>query len=297
MTNIGDHVDGDAIDQAFERHFAIIVSGSERTRGVLYFLLITIVVNFVFFFADAFDTAGLRMDIMNGANVCLAQKLGRTDKVPLSGDIYTRHETCDFFYDYIHDYYMIDTSGLPQLGKAAEMAFNEKYKASLRDATDDLSTTVPILNIKIDRNDGLILQNTLAAIVISILIISLMAERKSLVTAEQAAGADYFKLKAISDIHVFNRASGGRAFFIMAIFAPVFLQAYRIGQDLQEHKVATDLYGPGWGTAYLALECVSLVVVFGIGLRCFFEARLLNDQLNRLEQRIQIPESGVPHVL
>jgi hypothetical protein len=281
-------------DEIFERHFKILVSGSERTRGVLYFLCLVLVVNVVFFFSDQFDTSGARMAIMNGANACLGQRSDEAAKVDLPGDFYVRNSTCKYFYDYVRNYYGIQISPT-SMNQQAKDAFSEKYKAILKDWTDSYSTNVPILNIKIDRNDGLILQNTLAVIVLAILAISLASERKILQTVMQIAGTDYFRIKAIIDTHVFNRAGVGTLFLIFAVLGPFFLQINRILQDLdpREIKVAKDLFGSFWGTAYLGMEVVSLIVVGLVGLLALVQARGLNRELKDLERR-PLPDTNVP---
>jgi hypothetical protein len=282
-------------DENFDRQFEIVVSGAERTRGILYFFCLVLIVNMVFFFEDAFNTADRRVEIMSGANACIGANLGPDDKVPLAGydKGACKKAFCRFYYDYVGDYYHIkipfprDASGT--LDSFSKEAFTEKYKAVLRDATDSLSTNVPLLNIKIDRNTGLILQNSLGILVLFILALSIQAEAKALVTATEMIGTDdYFRAKAILDTHVFSRISAGRVFLFSAAFAPATMQLYRIYQDFLEINVAIDVYGTLWGLLYLAFETGSLVLVFFVALHCFWKAKELVGCLERVEEKIGV---------
>ena len=271
----------------FDRQFEIVVSGAKRTRGVLYIFCLVLIIGIVFFFEDAFNTTGRHLQIMNGANACLGQKLVWASPVPLPN----YKSPCKFYYDYVRDNYQINIPkeiNVPNypapevMDKQAEMAFSEKYKAVLRDATESLSTTVPVLNIKIDRNTGLILQNSMSVAVLFILLLSLQAERKSLVTAAEMTGGDYFRAKAILDTHVFSRISAVQIFLWSAIFVLVAMLLVRIVQS----KIVISVYGCGWGLVYLALEAGSLALVLFVARLCFLEARALTSSLRRIEHKI-----------
>jgi hypothetical protein len=276
--------------EEFDRQFTIVVSGAERTRGVLYFFCLVLITGIVFFFEDAFNTTGLRLRIMNGANACLGQTLAPASPVPLSN----YESPCKFYYDYVRDNYQINIPkeiNVPKapaadvMDKQAETAFLEKYKAVLRDATDSLSTTVPVLNIKIDRNTGLILQNSMGVTVLFILLISLQAERKSLVTAPEMIGGDYFRAKAILDTHVFSRMSAGQIFLFSAVFLPAAMQGYRVFQDFfRDYDIVMEVYR-SFGPLYLACEAGSLAAVLFLGFSCFLEARELAKMLESIEQQ------------
>ena len=304
----------------FDRQFQIVVSGAERTRGILYFFCLVLITGIVFFFEDAFNTTGKRMKIMNGANVCLEQKLAAAAAVPLQG---FAGRDCGFHYDYVHENYQLNLGALlggaglrtatnlaavvaplasPQAAASQKVvvskpsgsaeddgrfAFREQYKAVLRDYTDSLSTTVPILNIKIDRNTGLILQNSLGAIVLLVLLLSLQAEQKSLGTISRLIARDQFRGRAILDIHMFSRVSAGKMFLFSAVFLPAAMQGYRIYQDFFEDiEIVIQVYGLWKGPAYLVLEAGSLGLVLYLGWRCFFEARQLAKALADIEQRV-----------
>jgi hypothetical protein len=63
--------------------------------------------------------------------------------------------------------------------------------------------------------------------------------------------------------------------------------------DPREIKVAKDLFGSFWGTAYLGMEVVSLIVVGLVGLLALVQARGLNRELKDLERR-PLPDTNVP---
>jgi hypothetical protein len=276
----------------FDRHFAIVVSGAERTRGVLYFFCLVLIVNVVFFFEDAFNTSGRRLDIMSGAIACFASDLDQFGPVPVDGDFYERHPDCGYYYKYVRDYYHINIP-VDDLRSTDELTKNvlfEKYKAVLKDDTDYLSTSIPLLNIRVDRNDGLILQNTMAVIILAVLFFSIKAERQSLITTGTLAGTDRFRISAILDTHVFNRATAGRAVLWCAIFLPVVVQIYRVWQDLTEDSdVVRDLYGPTWGTIYIVVEPVTLLATLFVAVSCIFQISGLNHELHELERKVVSP--------
>lgn len=326
----------------FDRQFNIVVSGAERTRGILYFFCLILIVNIVFFVEDAFNTTGHRLKIMNAVNACLSEKLEPKANVPLRGfeELPSARAICKFYYDYVTAYYLINIEGiLEDIKKAATasalqaaklgapdrpaerrrqsesaptsasgpasassfvmsppltlsaQAFTEKYKVVLRDSTDSLSTNVPLLNIKIDRNTGLILQNSLGAFVMLVLLVSLQAERKSLVTIEQTIGDSYFRAKAVLDTHVFSRLSAGKIFLFSSVFAPAAMQLFRIFQDFWQAKTVVEMYGEVLGYIYLMLEAGSLAAVLFLAYRCSREARELILSLTRVEQRIGVRSS------
>jgi hypothetical protein len=281
----------EAVD--FDRQFTIVTSGAVRTRGVMYFFCLVLIVGIVFFFEDAFNTTGRRLEIMNGANACVGMKLAPASSVPLSG----YGNNCGFHYQYVRGYYHINIPLAPEsveMDEYAKTAFLEKYKAVLRDATDSLSTTVPILNIKIDRNTGLILQNALGVMVLFVLLLSIRAERKSLATMSEMIGGayfreeNYFRGRAVLDTHVFSRISAGQIFLFSAVFAPAAFQSYRIYQDFASYKTVIEVYGTGWGPIYLACEGGSLALVLFVGFRCFREAKALISSLEHIEQQIGV---------
>jgi hypothetical protein len=270
----------------FDRQFGIVVSGAERTRGVMYFFCLVLIVNIVFFFEDAFNTTGRRLEIIGAANACIGQSTAPSGAVPLQFD--DKSHTCEFYYNYVSKYYGINipVAGTIRLDLQSEMAFNEKYKALLKDDTESLSTNVPLLNIKIDRNAGLILQNSLGVLVLFVLMLSLEAERKSLNTIGQLIGGNYFRSKAILDTHVFSRLPAGQVFLFAAVFAPAAMQLFRIIQDFSEYKVVIDVYGGLRGSLYLECELVSLIAVLFVAGRCFSKAKHLNSSLMLFEQQI-----------
>lgn len=278
----------------FDRQFSIVVSGAERTRGAMYFFCLVLIVGIVFFFEDAFNTTGRRLEIMNGANACFGGKLPPASAVPLPN----YDATCGFHYQYVRSHYQINIQASPdtlEIDEQARMAFAEKYKAVLRDATDSLSTTVPILNIKIDRNTGLILQNSLGVTVLFILLLSLRAERRALATMREMIGGayfreqNYFRARAVLDTHVFSRISAGQVFLFSAIFAPVAMQSYRIYQDFFPfYKTVIEVYEDVLGPIYLACEGGSLALVLFAGVRCLHEARALTSSLGDIEQQIGV---------
>jgi hypothetical protein len=276
----------------FDRHFAIVVSGAERTRGVLYFFCLVLIVNVVFFFEDAFNTSGRRLDIMSGAVACFGSGLDQFKPVPVRGEFYKRHPNCGYYYKYAKDYYHINISAddPKSTDELTKNVLFEKYKAVLKDDTDYLSTSIPLLNIKVDRNDGLILQNTMAVIILAVLFFSIKAERQSLLTAGTIAGTDRFRIWAILDTHVFNRATAGRAVLWCAVFLPAVMQVYRLWQDLgEDSEVVRDLYGPTWGTIYLIVEPVTLLATLFVAGSCVFQIFRLNRELHELEQKAVRP--------
>lgn len=105
----------------FDRQFGLVVGGAERTRGILYFFCIVLIVNLVFFVEDAFDTPGRRLEIMNAANACLGQKLKPNSPVPAppkSGSTEPRDDNdknCGFYYRYVANYYHINIPASPIL--------------------------------------------------------------------------------------------------------------------------------------------------------------------------------------
>jgi hypothetical protein len=276
----------------FDRHFGIVVSGAERTRGALYFFCLVLIVNIVFFFEDAFNTSGRRLDIMSGAVACFGIGLDQAKPVPVSGEFHKRHPDCGYYYKYVKDYYHINIQA-DNPGSADPLTKNvlfEKYKAVLKDDTDYLSTSIPLLNIRVDRNDGLILQNLLAVIVLAVLAFSVGAERKSLITIGEIAGTDRFRIRAVLDTHVFNRATAGRAVLWLAIFLPVFTQILRLWQDLTEdRRIVLDLYGSKWGSIYLVVEPVTLLATLFVAVSCFLEISGLNRELHELERKAVPP--------
>jgi hypothetical protein len=288
-----------AATEDFDRQFTIVVSGAERTRGVLYFFFLVLIVGIVFFFEDAFNTTGRRLEIMNGANACLGKKLAPAGAVPLSG---YDGALCDFHYRYVRDHYQINIPPSPEaadMDEQAKTAFAEKYKSVLRDATDSLSTTVPILNVKIDRNTGLILQNSLGVMVLFVLLLSLRAERISLVTMREMIGGaysrqeNYFRARSVLDTHVFSRISAGQIFLFWVLFAPTAMQSYRIYQDFFVYfKTVMEVYGYGWGFVYLACEGASLALVLFVGFRCFREAKALTLSLDHIEQQVGVKSAA-----
>jgi hypothetical protein len=284
----------------FDRQFSVVVGGAERTRGILYFFCIVLIVNLVFFVEDAFDTPGRRLEIMNGANACLGQKLKPDSAVPSSRDKRSTDpddgaaQNCRFYYRYVVNYYHINVPATPdtvEMDDLSKTAFLEKYKAVLRDATESLSTTVPFLNIKIDRNTGLILQNSLGALVLFILLLSTQAETKSVVTiGRMVSGSNFreknhFRAQAVLDTHVFSRLAAGRHFVFVAVFAPPFMQLYKIYQDFSDYKIVFDAYGNPWGSIYLGSEAGFLVLVSFVGWRCFAAVKRLRSSLDDIEQK------------
>jgi hypothetical protein len=271
----------------FDRHFKIVEDGAERTRGILYFFCLVLIVNIVFFYEDAFNTAGSRLYFMSGANACLGKPLEPQEPVPLSA--FT--ENCGYFYNYISKYYQINipTVNVAGMDDQAKFAFKEKYKVLLKDDSDSNSTNVPLLNIRIDRNTGLILQNSMGVIILFVLLLSLEAEVMALVSIGKLTRDDRIKAKAVVDTHIFSRLSAGRAFLVYGVFAPALMQSFRILQDLSQARIVFMLYGTLAGSFYLLSEVVSCGMVTFVAWRCFRKAKELNSVLGSFEQNSSSP--------
>jgi hypothetical protein len=277
----------------FDVNFDLVKSSGDRSRGILYFYCVIVVCSLIYYYEDKLDSPGNRYAIMSAANACIQEKLDGDKTVPLDGFVedIKKNETggffglnfddpkkdrklCKFYYNYVRDNYLIiplDTKQNPS------DAFTAKYKSILQASADDDVTSVPILNIKIDRNLSLIFQNFVSIFVLLILLASLNAERRCLHAIVGLLANNRWRKRAVLNCHVFSRGIFGQAWCIF-LFLPVF-QAFKIVDDFEGRGFMYDQSSVLQTNILLFVEMLSGMVLFACALSCFLVTRKLNRKL------------------
>jgi hypothetical protein len=258
------------MEDDFDSHYALIISGGERTRGILYFFTILILVCVITSANNYFDTAGRRLTALNAAVACAQNSTGADKKVPLEAfkPNTTEQGFCKFYYDYVEHFYGLKTTYLAAPSDAASKTSREeeltglleKRSVILKQYDDNDFISVPILNFKVDGNFEVQLQSLVAALVLSVLALSISAE----IAALRAAGPSATKksqAQLVLHSHVFLRPSKVNAVLWLFLFLPFITEVAEAWRDWDQHEdVLTKLYPGRAGLLFYGFEGASLLL-------------------------------------
>lgn len=271
-----------ATDEAdFERQFKIMVSGGERTRGILYFFCIILVGSLTFFFSDHFDTNLKRLEILDAALNCVNGSLARDALVPLPDFVADKSEEekhCGYYYGYVQRFYRISMDDLQN----RTTLITEKRSLVLKQYADASTLSIPVLNTRIDVNSALMFQNSVAAFILYILLLSLRAERKCLTRIESFIDGRPNRAGAILDTHVFLLPSFANTVLWLVVFLPCVALPGKLYDDFSVRDYVMKLYGPKDGALFYWIEIGSSLVVFILSASCYRLAWTIRDGLGRI---------------
>jgi hypothetical protein len=261
----------------FDRHFKILTAGTERTRGILYFLCLALTVGVISFLSDHFDSAGNRLKIINAATSCSIKPTAADQPVPLKN--FEDDRTCGFFTDYVEDSYNIRVDGTDESKKL----LSEKRSLILKQYEEGDTINIPFLNNKIDVNIGLLFQNAMAILILCILFLSLRSELRCLNNIIRFVKGEHWRARAISDSHVFLGTSPWSVVLWTMVFLPGILQFKRLFDDFGSSAAVMGLYGKKEGFLFYSLEVMSEIIVFVVATACFIVACTIRNRLIELK--------------
>jgi hypothetical protein len=204
------------------------------------------------------------------------------DQTPLA----TLTRDCREYYDYVEKIYAIALLDhkTGRLFPEAREVLMERYKLATREAVDNLSTTVPVVGMKIDKNNFFVYGNVIMIIILYILLLSIRSEMRCLQDISPLALGNAARAKAIINSHMFSGQRQGRmAFAWIFLFFPSAMSLTRLYTDAETFAIPWKLLGPFWAILLLVLEVSSLVGLFALAVVCFRCARTLDQELGSLE--------------
>jgi hypothetical protein len=277
-------------DKAFDAHFKIVVGGAERTRGILYFFLLVLIVSLMSTVNSYFETGARRLEILNAAVACLGDARQPGDSVPLPGfdKKQEKQGDCKYYYDYVENNYKIqiripkDMTSPTEPEKRSYVALDQKRASVLRLYDDGAFIAIPVVNFRLDVNFQTSLQSLMAAVVLSVLSFSLAAERKALTDIRPLVDGE-LKAKAILNSHVFLQTSTPNRAMWLFLFVPNLIALFAILSDAKDWEaVLRDLYPGVQGILFYTFEDVAFVICLVVAFICYRRAELLRISLSEI---------------
>ncbi|MHC2318836.1 hypothetical protein ACVIHC_005882 [Bradyrhizobium diazoefficiens] len=293
----------------FKDHYALIVAGGERTRGILYFFTLLALICVITAANNYFDTAGRRLFVLNAAVACAQNFHQPSDDVPLPN---LKPETdaerkCEFYYSYVEAFYRIKTGRLwtpaPQSGQTLAQlekdqrneqlaALLEKRTVILKQFDDNDFISVPILNFKVDGNFEVQLQSLVASLVLFVLALSISAEKKALRAASPAI-VERWQRQIVVNSHVFLRPSRLNIVLWLFLFLPFVTEFAEAARDWDKHEDVLEKLYPGFaGKLFYAFEGFSLLICFALAVTCFVLAYQLRSAL-KVFHTVPVENGGI----
>jgi hypothetical protein len=280
-------------EDSFDLHFKIVSDGAERTRGILYFFCLVLIVSVMSTANSYLRTDERRLEILNGAVACLENGSIESEKVPLKsfdekqGD----QQYCKYYYNYITRNYDLNVRVPVDINKPTEpekhslASLREKRLDILKQYDDNAFITVPILNFKVDLNFQTSLQSLMSALIFFVLALSLSAEQRALNDIRPFVD-DRMRAKAIINSHVFLRTSALNYLIWLFLFMPTALAAFAIVDDFRVFEaVLRDLYPGRKGWFFYSFEFFAFSACFGLAVTCYWLAYSLRSSLLSIEKR------------
>ena len=277
-------------DDGFSLYFDMVTSGAERTRGILYFFAVALVVIALGTLNGVLRTPSTRLKIVSIAASCLLNSKSRGDDLP---DQKWGSNKCGYYYDYVQNFYNIfidkpeNFKSTDETSKLLYAAIVER-KASLERVYDDGAyIVIPILNYKVDLNSTVFLQSFMLALLFFILRLSLIAELSALDSLTDLPISDA-QSKALVNSHVFVRTTPYNDIYWCFLFLPSIVSLWGLIDDtlawrpLLTHYLYTD-----YGNLFLPTEYLCFFGSIALARSCYLLASQLRSKLRAL-----VPQGG-----
>jgi hypothetical protein len=140
------------MSEDFKAHLQIAISAGERTRGILYFFgLLFAAIFAVVVDDDFFNWTSLRQDMITNAFLCYTAVKKDNEKLPTPYG----QDPCSVYYTYISKNYGVLLPPPKDYPQSWEPIL-DRYKSLTQAAVDNAYTTIPILSMKIEKNNAFI---------------------------------------------------------------------------------------------------------------------------------------------
>jgi hypothetical protein len=278
----------------FKTHLQILTGAGERTRAILYFFgLLFSAIFAVTVDTDLFNWTAYRQDRLTNAFICYT--LGKTEeeKPP---ELYGK-EPCKDYYHYIASNYGILLPPPQDYPKSWEPMI-ARYRSMTQAFVDSAYTTIPILSMKIEKNNAFIFATLVDIMALMTLRLSLRNEI-SCVTGIIPLVTNKHDVTAILNSQVFSKPRSRSWRFWWFLFFPAAASMLDLATNLTQITVVQGLLNvslwkyvvgviSGMSLFYL-LQAVLTAAVCVVSWLCYDTARSLDNVLVTVES-MDVPQ-------
>jgi len=276
------------MSEEFKTQLQIVIGAGERTRGILYFFGLLFAAIFALTFdADVFPWTAYRQDWLTNAFICYA--LGKNDD-ETPPELYGK-KLCKEYYNYIASNYGVLLPPPADYPKSWE-PITDRYKAMTQAFVDTAYTTLPILSMKIERNNAFIFATLIDIMALVTLRLSLRNEINCVTNIIPLLTTKH-DANAVLSCHVFSRPRSRESWFWWFLFIPAAAATYDLGTNFWQINLLQGILSiSGWqkvvgiistmGLFYF-LNAVFVAATCLVSWLCFHTARSLDNVLLTVE--------------
>ena len=272
----------------FKVQLPLIVSAGERTRAILYFLgLIFAVLAAVICDFELFNWTNQRQQMITKAFACYTQNRSPKDTInellpPFKE--FPPPGPCSDAYSYVeHNYGIL----LPPVNTEIKWdyprsweAITDRYKALSQAYVDNAYTTIPIISIKIEKNNIFVYGLLIQMMALMTLKLSIQHLSKCIRDITPLI-SNINEVNAVVNCCVFSKPRTRSHKFWWFLFVPMFLAWWEVYVNVDQLSTIRAMVG---GAVSMAGEFYFGQIVFTVLLSilswlCFASARSLDDQL------------------
>jgi hypothetical protein len=267
--------------EQFKVQIGILIGSGERTRAILYFFGVFYSAIFVFGWeSDGFDWANDRNKKMSTAYSCYIQRLDRNDPAPI-GD---KDKNCDYYYKYVEAWYYLK---MPDGTKDANynrnsVAITDKYKLLSKEYVESASTTIPILGVKVEKNDIFVFGMFVYIFALFTLYLSTLNEIKCVHDIRPLI-VDRYQKNAVINCHVFAKPRMQSWRFWWFLFVPAIVGTFDLIWNLRFVDVVASLAGPIHALILYSVQTGLTILLFYVSWLCFFAVSSLDHLLIEID--------------
>jgi hypothetical protein len=270
--------------EAFKAHLQIAISAAERTRGILYFFALLFAAMFaVIVDVDFFNWTSLRQEMISNAFLCYTTDKKEDDKLSKPYG----QEPCGAYYEYIATNYHVLIPPPTDYPKSWE-PLTDRYKSLTQAFVDSAYTTIPILSMKVEKNN--------------VFIFALLVDMMALATLRLSIGNEISCVKhiiplinsqeeinAVLDCHVFAKPRSHSLSFWWFLFIPAAVGIFDLAVNFNSLSIVTHLLsGSSVIGVFYILQIALTVSLCVVSWLCFATARSF-DRILKDVSSIQLP--------